>query len=49
VVAANGTRVRTSDDLSYVFEDAGVGAEVTLELIRDRRRREVTLELVPIE
>jgi S1-C subfamily serine protease len=49
IIAVNGKPVSSTDDLSYILEDAGVGAEVRLTLVRDRRQREVTVRLVAFE
>ncbi|ANM32411.1 2-alkenal reductase [Acidobacteria bacterium Mor1] len=48
IVAADGSPVRRIDDLLRVFEDAGVGRDVTLTLERDGEKRDVKVELVPI-
>ncbi len=49
VVAVNGKPVRSEDDLRDAFEAAGVGASVTLTLVRDGRKREVPVQLAQIE
>ncbi len=49
ITAVDGKGVRTLDDLLHAFEDAGVGARVTLTVERDERRREVPVTLVGIE
>ncbi|MEW5852190.1 MAG: hypothetical protein AB2A00_25600 [Myxococcota bacterium] len=41
--------VTTTDDLFYAFEAAGVGATVTLEVVRDGAAREVRVTLVALE
>ena len=48
IVAVDGQPVRTLDDLMDRFEAAGVGTEVTLTVVRNRRRRELTLQLARI-
>jgi len=45
VVAVDGERVHTVDELRDRFEAVGVGATVTLDVIRDRVRRELRVEL----
>lgn len=46
IVAVDGQPVQTADDLLYAFEQAGVGTEVRLDVVRDGRRRTVALKLV---
>ncbi len=48
IVGVNGKKVRTIDGMAQEFEDAGVGATVTLLLERDGREREVKVELIDI-
>jgi S1-C subfamily serine protease len=49
VTAVDGKPVKTTDDLDYAFETAGVGRTVTLTVEREGRAREVkvTLEDIP--
>ncbi len=49
IVAVNGEPVRSVDDLLHAFEVAGVGARVTLTVVRDDRPRQVPVALVPVE
>lgn len=49
ITAVDGKPVRTLDDLLHAFEDAGVGARVTLTVERDKRRRQTPVTLVGIE
>lgn len=49
ITAVDGKPVRTLDDLLHAFEDAGVGARVTLTVERDGRRRQVAVPLVALE
>ena len=49
ITAVDGKPVRTLDDLLHAFEDAGVGARVTLTVERDERRRQVAVPLVALE
>ena len=49
IVGVDGDPVRNLDELSHAFEKAGVGATVTLDVVRDGARREVEVELVPVE
>jgi S1-C subfamily serine protease len=49
ITAVNGKAVRTLDDLLHAFEEAGVGARVTLTVERDQRRRQVSVTLVALE
>ena len=48
IVAVNGTKVTTVDDMLYAFEAAGVGASVTLTVAREGRERTVELALVRV-
>ena len=48
IVAVNGKRVRTIDEMAQVFEDAGVGGVVTLTVARDGKERTVELELIDL-
>jgi PDZ domain-containing secreted protein len=49
ITAINGKPVKTSDDLFYGFEAAGVGANVTLTVVRGRAPREVKVTLVAMD
>ncbi|MEM8964322.1 MAG: PDZ domain-containing protein, partial [Acidobacteriota bacterium] len=48
IVAANGEPIRNIDDLLYAFEQAGLGATVTLSVVRDDRERQVEVMLARI-
>ncbi|HET9480499.1 MAG TPA: trypsin-like peptidase domain-containing protein [Candidatus Polarisedimenticolia bacterium] len=48
IVEVDGRKVETSDDLFHAFEQAGVGATVKLGILRDGKRRTVTLSLVAV-
>jgi S1-C subfamily serine protease len=45
VIAVDGKPVKTTDDLSYAFETAGVGRTVTLTLERQGQKRDVKVTL----
>ncbi len=49
IVAVNGTKIETVDDMWHTFEDAGVGATVTLTVERQGRRRDVKVRLVDVK
>jgi S1-C subfamily serine protease len=49
ILAVNGEKVRTIDDLQYHFEQAGVGREVVLTVKRGGRSRDVPVKLVRVE
>ncbi len=49
ITAVDGRPVRTLDDLLHAFEAAGVGARVTLTVVRDERPRQVVLTLTALE
>lgn len=49
IVAVEGRPVRSEDDLRDAFEAAGVGRAVTLTVVRDSTRRQVTVTLAPVE
>ncbi|HKY31755.1 MAG TPA: trypsin-like peptidase domain-containing protein [Candidatus Polarisedimenticolia bacterium] len=49
IVAVDGRKVGSADDLLHLFESAGVGAEVTLTVERDGRSREVKVKLIPLD
>jgi 2-alkenal reductase len=48
IVAADGQRTQTAADLAAVFEDAGVGKEVTLKIVRGDAEREVKVRLIDL-
>jgi S1-C subfamily serine protease len=48
VVAVNGKAVKNEDDLRDAFEAAGVGATVTLTVVRSGAKRDVKLQLVQL-
>jgi S1-C subfamily serine protease len=48
IVAVDGNPVRGLDDLLYAFEEAGVGAEVTLTVSRDGEDRKVKVRLIAV-
>ncbi|HUG36387.1 MAG TPA: trypsin-like peptidase domain-containing protein [Candidatus Limnocylindrales bacterium] len=48
IEAVDGKPVRSEDDLRDAFEAAGVGGTVTLTVARARERREVRIQLVPV-
>jgi S1-C subfamily serine protease len=48
VVAVDGKKISTVDDLLYAFEAAGVGGTVELTLERDGRQRTVRLPIVQV-
>jgi S1-C subfamily serine protease len=49
IVAVNGKRVETFDDLLYVFEQQGVGAIVELSVLRRGETRTLKMPLVAVE
>ena len=49
IVAINGKRVQTFDDLLYVFEQEGVGAVVELTVMRRGEKRTLRVPLVAME
>jgi len=49
IVGADGQDVKNLDDLSYILERKGVGAQVTLKVQRDEKLREVKLQLIALE
>jgi S1-C subfamily serine protease len=49
IVAVDGKPVKNEDDLRDAFEAAGVGATVTLTIVRDRARQDVKLPLTAIQ
>ncbi|HKZ04472.1 MAG TPA: trypsin-like peptidase domain-containing protein [Methylomirabilota bacterium] len=49
IVAVNGKRVQTFDDLLYVFEQQGVGAVVELTVMRRGEKRTLKVPLVAME
>ncbi len=48
IVAAGGQRTQTAADLAAVFEDAGVGKEVTLKIVRGDTEREVKVRVIDL-
>lgn len=48
ITAANGERVHKVDDLARIFERVGVGAKVTLTVVRDDRSRSVEATLADV-
>ena len=44
----NGMKVGSTDDLLHEFEKKGVGTDVRLEIRRDDKERNVTIELIEI-
>jgi 2-alkenal reductase len=48
IVAANGRRTPTAADLAAVFDEAGVGKEVTLTVVRGDARREVKVSVIDL-
>ncbi|MFQ5700541.1 MAG: S1C family serine protease [Acidobacteriota bacterium] len=48
IVAVNNKPVDSNDDLMYAFENADVGATVTLTVVRDEKKREVKVKLIPL-
>jgi S1-C subfamily serine protease len=49
IVAVNGKRVETFDDLLYVFEQQGVGAIVELSVVRRGEKRTLKMPLLAVE
>ena len=49
IVAVDGRPVRSEDDLRDVFEAAGVGAQVTLTVVRGSAKRQVRVQLVQVD
>ena len=49
IVAVNGKRVQSLDDLTHVFEQQGVGAIVELTVMRGGERRTIKMPLVAVE
>ena len=49
IVAVDGEPIRSIDDLVLAFEAAGVGAEVTLRVIRQERERDVEVTLIALD
>ena len=49
IVEAEGKPVESADDLMHVFEQAGVGATVTLKVVRDGEARTVRIPLVALD
>jgi len=48
IVAVDGEPVRSGDDLMHLFENAGVGSRVTLQVIGEGQERQVALTLVAL-
>ncbi len=49
IVAVNGRKVDSGDDLLDAFERAGVDATITLDVVREGRHRQVKVTLVAVE
>jgi S1-C subfamily serine protease len=49
ITAVNEKPIKNLDDLTYLFEDAGVGGQVSLTVLRDDKKREVELTLIALE
>ncbi len=49
IVAVDGRRIESLDDMVTAFENAGVGATVALTVRRDRQEREVRVQLMALE
>jgi len=49
VVAVNGKPVASRDDLLHEFETAGVGADITLTVMKDGRKRDVAVRLAEVD
>jgi S1-C subfamily serine protease len=49
ITAVNDKPVKNLDDLTYIFEDVGVGNPVTLTVLRDDKKRQVKLTLIALE
>ena len=48
IIAVNGRKVVTSEDLLTAFEDAGAGEEIVLTLKNQGKMREVSLRLAEV-
>jgi 2-alkenal reductase len=48
IIAAEGQPTRTAADLAAVFQDAGVGKEFTLTIVRGNAEREVRVRLIDL-
>jgi 2-alkenal reductase len=48
IVAADGQRTPTAADLAAVFEEAGVGKEVALRIVRGDAEREVKVRVIDL-
>ena len=48
IIAVDGRETRKAEDLMHAFETAGVGAKVTLTVLRDGERRSVVIRLVAV-
>jgi S1-C subfamily serine protease len=49
IVGVDGREIHNADDLMHTFETTGVGGRVTLTVEREKRRREVTLDLIALD
>ena len=49
IVAVDGKAIASTDDLAHEFGLAGIGRTVKLTLLREGRKREVSVELAPLE
>jgi len=49
IVEVDGRPIRANDDLVLAFEEAGVGATVTLTVVRDERERDVRITLISLD
>ena len=48
ILAVDGHETRQAEDLVHAFESAGVGAKVTLTLLRDGKRRSLEMRLIAV-
>jgi S1-C subfamily serine protease len=48
IIAVDGRKTRKAEDLMHAFEAAGVGANVTLTVLRDGERRSVAIRLIAV-
>jgi 2-alkenal reductase len=48
IVAAQGRRTPTAADLTAVLQEAGVGTQVSLTIIRGEAQREATVEVIDL-
>lgn len=49
IVAVNGKRVQSLDDMTHVFEQQGVGATVELTVVRRGEKRTIKVPLVAMD